>query len=221
MKGSGLDALAALCGATGRARTENEVTASSPRGNGAQVVTGVPSSGAPAPQILPDTAPPSVPLNFNAQQMQQVMAFGNAANPFAAASMGAVMQAAVATQPTPGNPASINTMQQLAYYQYIQFAAQAAALQAQAQVAARGNLMQQQPAQVPFDITKSAVPLTFASAAPQLSQRAGKPSMRDDVELFMVESRVTTLPPHHNALHRGRKQMAKNNKIYQNWKLIK
>lgn len=196
MKGNGLDALAALCrAATGEARTENEVEASAPGSNGAQVVTGVRSSGAPALQILPGTAPPSVPLNFNAQQMQQVLAFGNAANPLAAASMAAVMQAAAATQPTPGNPASINAMQQLAYYQYIQFAAQAASLQAQAQVAARGNLTQQQqqqqqpPAQVPF--AKSAVPFTFSSAAPQLSHQPGKPSISDHVELFIVESWLT------------------------------
>jgi hypothetical protein len=129
--------------------------------------------------------------------MQQVLAFGNAANPLAVASMAAVMQAATATQPTPGNPASINAMQQLAYYQYIQFAAQAAALQAQAQVAARGNLtpQQQQPqAQVPY--AKSAVSFTFASAAPQLSHQPGKPSISDHVELFMVESWLTTLPSH-------------------------
>ena len=224
MKGSYLDTLAALCGADGEARMENEVEESSPGGSGQQAfaVAGLPSSGAPALQILPGTDPPSVPLTFNGQQMS----FGNVANPFTAASMAAVMQAAAATQPTSANSASSNAIQQLAYYQYIQFAAQAAALQAQAQVAARGNLTQQQqplpPAQVPFDVTKSAVPFTFASSAPQLSHQPGKPSMFDHVELFMVESGLTRFPLHHERGSSAKEEnrWRRTERIYQNWQLL-
>lgn len=173
MKGNGLDALAALCGATGRVQTETEVAAPSPAGgSGAEVVTGVHSSGTPAPQ--PGTAPPNVPLNVNPQQqLQQVMGFGNAANPFAAASVASIMHAG--QQPTLSDPASINVMQQLAYYQYIQFAAQAAAMQAQVHaVTGDCNLTtQQQQQSIPFDVTKSAVPFNFPSAASQLSQKLG------------------------------------------------
>jgi hypothetical protein len=172
---NGLDALAALCGATGRVQTETEVAAPSPAGgSGAQVVTGAHSSGTLAPQ--PCTAPLNVPVNVNPQQqLQQVMGFGNAANPFAATSVAAIMHAA--QQPTLGDPASINAMQQLAYYQYIQFAAQAASLQAQVQtVTGDCNLTtqhQQQQQSIPFDVTKSAVPFNFSSAASPLSQKLG------------------------------------------------
>jgi hypothetical protein len=170
MKGNGLDALAAICGATGRAQAETKVAPPAPAGgDGAKVAKGVSSSGTPAPRS--GTAPPSVPLNVNPQQQfQQVTGFGNAANPFAAASMAAIMQAT--QQRTFGeDPTSINAMQQLAYYQYVQYAAQAAAMQAQAQVATgNGNLTQQQQQQ---SITKSAVPFNFASAAPPPSQKLG------------------------------------------------
>lgn len=164
MTGSGLDALAALCGASNET---NMVRASST----ADALTRAENHSI-ASQILPampeNVAPP--------QQLRQVMAAAQFTNPAVAAlmQMAAAQQQAGALQGV-DNCVALNAMQQLAFFQYLQ--AQAAASQQMQVVSNKAILTPPQPTQQQVyvaPVTNPSVTLHFAGEVPQVAPQHGK-----------------------------------------------
>ena len=176
MKGDqGLNTLAALCGASKDCLEGEEGAVAA-----AQAPSTASAPSKPEAALLPKAFQQPPQQNIPQQQWQQARAAGtllgvSTANPVAAQM--ALLQAAALQGAVPqgaAGQASLNALQQVAYYQYMQQIAQTAALQAQMMREGSSALQSVQSLQVNGNVVDVKVPLTLVSQNSQLSSQTGK-----------------------------------------------